>query len=263
MHFAAVASVPESVADPEAYWRHNVIGTKNVLDAMRAAGVSKLIFSSTAATYEFSDAMPLTEASPQRPATPYGTTKLACEAMIDDYHHAYGLQYAILRYFNASGADPDGEYGEDRKSESHLIPLVLYVPLGRRDKVCIYGDDWNTRDGTCIRDSVHTADIAHAHMLALEALGPGGAHIYNIGTDIGVTVLEVVRACEKLVGTPIAVEFAPRRPGDPAELVASREKITRELGWHPHYDSIEAIVETAHAWHSRYPQGYADKQAKR
>lgn len=263
MHFAAVASVPESVADPEAYWRHNVVGTKHVLDAMHAVGVTKLIFSSTAATYELSDEMPLTEESPQRPATPYGSTKLACEAMIDDYHRAYGLQYTILRYFNASGADPDGEYGEDRRSESHLIPLVLYVPFGRRDKVTIYGDDWDTRDGTCIRDYVHNDDIAHAHMLALEALEPGGAHTYNIGTDIGVTVLEVVRACEKIVGASIATEFAPRRAGDPAELVASRKKITTELGWRPHYDSIESIIETAHAWHSMYPKGYADKATGR
>jgi len=263
MHFAALASVPESVADPERYWRNNVVGTKNVLDAMHEVGVQKLIFSSTAATYEFSDQMPLTEESAQRPATPYGTTKLACEAMIDDYHRAYGLQYAILRYFNASGADPDGEFGEDRRSESHLIPLVLYVPLGRRDKVLVYGDDWETRDGTCIRDYVHNDDIAQAHLLALEALRPGSAHTYNIGTDVGVTVLEVVRACEKLVGRSIAVEFAARRAGDPAELVASHEKITKELGWRPRYDNIEAIIQTAYAWHSNYPNGYADKEANR
>ncbi|MDH3520259.1 MAG: UDP-glucose 4-epimerase GalE [Myxococcales bacterium] len=261
MHFAALASVPESVAAPESYWRTNVVGTKNLLDAMRACRVAKLIFSSTAATYAFTDRMPLTEASEQNPATPYGTTKLACEAMIRDYHNAYGLQYTIMRYFNASGADPDGEYGEDRKNESHLIPLVLYVPMGRREKVLVYGDDWGTRDGTCVRDYVHNDDIAQAHQLALDALAPGVARTYNIGTDRGVTVLEVVRACEKVLGAKIPVEFAPRRPGDPAILVASCDKVKAELGWRPRYDTIEAIVETAYAWHRKYPNGYADKRA--
>jgi len=260
MHFAALASVPKSVADPASYWRTNLIGTKNVLDAMRACRVEKLIFSSTAATYAFTDRMPLTEESQQKPVTPYGTTKLACEWMIAEYHRAYGLQATTMRYFNASGADPDGEYGEDRADESHLIPLILYVPLGRRKKVLVCGNDWDTRDGTCVRDYIHNDDIAQAHQLALEALEPGVAHSYNIGTSRGATVMEVLRACESAVGAEILFEYAPRRAGDPATLVASSEKLKTELGWRPHYEDVESIVASAYAWHRKYPKGYSDKE---
>jgi UDP-glucose 4-epimerase len=263
MHFAALASVPQSLVDPDRYWDVNLVGTKQLLDAMRACRVERLIFSSTAATYAFTDQMPLTERSEQKPATPYGTTKLACEQMIADYQRAYGLQYTTMRYFNAAGADPDGEYGEDRREESHLIPLVLYVPLGRRDKLSICGSDWDTPDGTCVRDYVHNDDIAQAHLLALEALAPGVARTYNIGTGRGASVLEVLRACEKALGAAIPFEYAPRRPGDPAVLVASAEKLTRELGWRPRYPDIDAIVETACAWHRKYPRGYADKTGRR
>ena len=173
MHFAALASVPDSIADPEAYYRANVLGTKSVLDAMRAAGVRKILFSSTAATYGFHAEMPLRENSPQLPETPYGTTKLAAEWMIKDYARAYGLGYTLLRYFNASGADSDGEHGEDRRHESHLIPLIFQVALGRREKLLIYGSDYPTRDGTCVRDYIHTEDLAQAHQLAVESLGAG------------------------------------------------------------------------------------------
>src|SRR5262245_47987891 len=173
MHFAALASVPDSIKDPEGYYRVNVIGTKNVLDAMRRAGVSRIVFSSTAATYGFRTEMPLREDSPQTPETPYGTSKLSAEWLIKDYARAYGLGYAILRYFNASGADPDGRYGEDRRHEAHLIPLILQVAVGKREKVLLYGDDWDTRDGSCVRDYVHTDDLAQAHQLAVEGLGPG------------------------------------------------------------------------------------------
>lgn len=169
MHFAALTSVPESIADPEAYYRVNVVGTKSVLDAMRTAGVCKILFSSTAATYGFDSEMPLREDSPQFPETPYGTTKLAAEWLIKDYARAYQLGYTLLRYFNASGADPDGDFGEDRRHESHLIPLILQVAAGRRSKVLIYGSDYPTRDGTCVRDYVHTADLAQAHHRAVEA----------------------------------------------------------------------------------------------
>ena len=216
MHFAALASVPDSIADPEATTGSTSVGTKSVLDAMRAAGVRKILFSSTAATYGFHAEMPLREDSPQTPETPYGTTKLAAEWLIKDYARAYGLGYTLLRYFNASGADPDGDFGEDRRHESHLIPLIFQVAVGRRPKVMIYGDDYPTRDGTCVRDYVHTADLAQAHQLAVEALEPGMGRAYNLGSGTGATVLEVLRACEEVVGRPIRARDrrpATRRPG--------------------------------------------------
>jgi UDP-glucose 4-epimerase len=257
LHFAALASVPDSIADPDGYYRVNVLGTKNVLDAMRQVGVTRIVFSSTAATYGFHAEMPLREESPQTPETPYGTTKLAAEWLIKDYTRAYGLGYALLRYFNASGADPDGQHGEDRRHEAHLIPLILQVAVGRREKVLIYGDDWDTRDGTCVRDYVHTEDLAQAHQLAVETLEPGMGRAYNLGSGTGVTVLEVLRACEEAVGRPIRHEIVGRRPGDPATLVASPEKIIKELGWSPRYTDIRAIVETAWRWHLGHPNGYA------
>jgi UDP-glucose 4-epimerase len=257
MHFAALASVPDSIADPDNYYRVNVVGTKNVLDAMRKAGVRRIVFSSTAATYGFRAEMPLREDSPQTPETPYGTTKLAAEWMIKDYARAYDLGYALLRYFNASGADPDGAYGEDRRHEAHLIPLTLQVAVGRREKLLICGGDWDTRDGTCVRDYVHTDDLAQAHQLAVENIGPGVGRSYNLGSGTGVTVLEVLRACESVVGRPIAHEVVGRRPGDPATLIASPDKIVKELGWSPRYTDVRAIAETAWRWHSGHPQGYA------
>src|SRR5262249_38943366 len=235
---AALASVPESIADPEAYYRVNIGGTKSVLDATRAAGVRTLIFSSTAATYGFHTEMPLREDSPQTPETPYGTTKLAAEWLIKDYARAYGIGYTLLRYFNAAGADPDGAFGEDRRHESHLIPLILQVAVGRRPKALVCGSDYPTRDGTCVRDYVHTADLAQAHQLAVEALEPGMGRAYNLGSGTGATVLEVLRACEEVVGRSIAHEHVGRRPGDPAVLIASSEKIVRELGWSPRHSSI-------------------------
>ena len=230
MHFAALASVPDSITDPEAYYRINIAGTKSVLDAMRAAGVRKILFSSTAATYAFDTEMPLREDSPQIPETPYGTTKLAAEWLIKDYARAYGLGYTLLRYFNASGADPDGDFGEDRRHEAHLIPLILQVAVGRRPLVKIYGQDYATRDGRCVRDYVHTSDLAQAHQRAVETLEPGMARVYNLGSGTGATVLEVLRACEEIVGRPIAHQLVARRPGDPAVLIATPEKIVNELG---------------------------------
>jgi UDP-glucose 4-epimerase len=256
LHFAALASVPDSIRDPEGYYRVNVGGTKNVLDAMRAVGVAKIVFSSTAATYGFRTEMPLREDSPQLPETPYGTTKLAAEWLIKDYARAYDMGYTLLRYFNASGADPDGRYGEDRRHEGHLIPLVFQAALGRRDKLLIYGDDWETRDGTCVRDYVHTDDLAQAHQLAVEALEPGVSRAYNLGSGAGVSVLEVMRACEAAIGRPVPHEIVGRRPGDPATLVASPDLIARDLGWSPRYPDIRAIVETAWKWHSTHPRGY-------
>jgi UDP-glucose 4-epimerase len=256
MHFAALASVPDSIADPDGYYRVNVIGTKSVLDAMRRAGVMRIVFSSTAATYGFHAEMPLREDSPQTPETPYGTTKLAAEWLIKDYARAYGMGCTLLRYFNASGADPDGNHGENRRHEAHLIPLAFQVVVGRREKLLIYGNDWETRDGTCVRDYVHTDDLAQAHQLAIEGLEPGVARAYNIGSGTGVSVLEVLRACEAVVGRPIRHEIVGRRPGDPATLVASPERIINELGWSPRFTDIRAIVETAWRWHSAHPRGY-------
>ncbi|MGO9471720.1 MAG: UDP-glucose 4-epimerase GalE [Isosphaeraceae bacterium] len=256
MHFAALTSVPESIADPEAYYRVNVVGTKSVLDAMRAAGVCKILFSSTAATYGFDSEMPLREDSPQFPETPYGTTKLAAEWLIKDYARAYQLGYTLLRYFNASGADPDGDFGEDRRHESHLIPLILQVAAGRRSKVLIYGSDYPTRDGTCVRDYVHTADLAQAHHRAVEALAPGVGRTYNLGSGTGATVLEVLQACEEAVGRPIAHEIVGRRAGDPAVLIATPARIIDELGWSPRYTTIREIIRTAWEWHRRHPQGF-------
>jgi UDP-glucose 4-epimerase len=258
MHFAALASVPDSIADPEGYYRANVLGTKSVLDAMRTAGVSKILFSSTAATYGFFSEMPLREDSPQSPETPYGSTKLAAEWMIKEYARAYNMGYTILRYFNASGADLDGNYGEDRRHEAHLIPLIFAVAVGKRPKVMIYGSDWPTRDGSCVRDYVHTADLGQAHQLAMEALEPGIGLVYNLASGTGATVLEVLHACEKVIGKPIAREIAGRRPGDPAALIASPEKMIRERGWNPKFSEIDEIVRTAWEWHRKHPNGYQD-----
>lgn len=259
MHFAALASVPDSIADPYSYYTVNVLGTKNVLDAMRAAGVRRVVFSSTSATYGFHTEMPLRETSPQLPETPYGTTKHAAERMIKEYSRAYNFGYTLLRYFNASGADPDGHYGEDHKKEGHLIPLILFTALGRRDKVFLYGNDWPTPDGTCVRDYVHTEDLAQAHQLAIETLEPGMGRVYNLGSGTGSSLLEVLRACEKAVGAPIPHEIVGRRPGDPAILIATPEKIMKELGWAPQFPEIESITTTAWRWHSSHPKGYAGK----
>lgn len=260
MHFAALASVPDSINDPESYWRVNVLGTKCVLDAMLECNINRILFSSTAATYAFTDDMPLTEDSPTIPHVPYGTTKLAAERLIADYANAYGMGYTHLRYFNASGADPDGEHGEARPTESHLIPLTLYVALGRREKLLVFGGDYDTRDGSCVRDYVHTSDLAQAHQLAVESLEPGVARMYNLGSGTGTTVLEVHRACEEVVGAAIPYEVVDRRPGDPAVLIATPERIMKELGWKPQFADINRIVETAWQWHSTHPDGYVASQ---
>jgi len=256
MHFAAAASVPESIRDPELYWRTNLLGTKSVLDAMRRAEINRIVFSSTAAIFSFDEPMPLAPDAEQKPAVPYGTSKLTAEWIIKDYANAYGLGYALLRYFNASGADPDGCFGEDRRSESHLIPLILFTAMGRREKVFVYGGDWDTPDGTCVRDYIHTDDLASAHQLTLESLRPGAGRAYNIGTGRGVSVMRVLKACEEVVGSGISYEVVGRRPGDPAVLIADPKRIRNELGWAPRYTDIHDIVATAWRWHSTHPGGY-------
>jgi UDP-glucose 4-epimerase len=259
MHFAALASVPNSIGDPERYYRVNVLGTQNVLDAMVETGVERLVFSSTAATYDHDNALPLSEDARLAPAVPYGRTKLCAEWLIRDYARAYGLGCSVLRYFNASGADADGRHGEDHRHESHLVPLVLSAAARGREPVKVYGGDWDTRDGTCVRDYVHVEDLARAHQLCLESGEAGTSRVYNLGTGTGVTVLEVIRACEEVVGRRIAADVAPRRPGDPAALVASPARIKAELGWSPRYRDITSIVETAWRWHSSHPRGYGER----
>ena len=256
MHFAALASVPLSIADPDGYYTTNVLGTKSVLDAMRRAEVAKIVFSSTAATYAFGVDMPIQETTPQQPETPYGTTKLAAERMIAEYSRAYGLGYTIFRYFNAAGADPDGSHGESRHVEGHIIPLTLMVATGRRASLKIFGGDWDTHDGTCVRDYVHTEDLAQAHQKAVETLGPGVARAYNLGSGSGTSILDVLHACERAVGHPIGHEIVARRPGDPGTLIATPEMAIAELGWTPRHD-IDSIVTSAWKWHSSHPDGYA------
>jgi UDP-glucose 4-epimerase len=250
MHFAAFASVPESVADPAKYYRNNVVGTLNLLDAMRAAGVGRIVFSSTCAVYGVPERVPIAEDTPPRPISPYGATKLACERALADYAAAYGLGAAALRYFNACGGADDGSLGEDHDPETHLIPLVLQVALGRRDHAAIYGNDYPTPDGTCVRDYIHVEDLAEAHLRALDRLEPGRLRAYNVGTGSGFSVRQVVEAARRVTGHPIPAEERPRRPGDPPVLVAAPDAIRRDLGWSPRYTDIEAIVRTAWAWHS-------------
>jgi UDP-glucose 4-epimerase len=258
MHFAAFALVGESVADPALYYGNNLVGTFHLLEAMRGAGVQKLVFSSTTATYGTPEKMPIAEVTPQLPINPYGFSKLAVERMLDDYSHAYGLSFAALRYFNAAGAAADGSIGEDHLPESHLIPIVLQVALGQRESIAIFGDDYPTPDGTCIRDYVHVEDLADAHLLSLERLGGGRRLKLNLGTGRGYSVREVIDACRTITGHPIPTVLGPRRPGDPPELVADNTLVRETLGWSPKYATIESIVETAWRWHHGHPQGYGD-----
>ena len=253
MHFAAFALVGESVVQPHLYYRNNVVGSFHLLEAMRLSGVRKLVFSSTTATYGTPERMPIAESTPQQPINPYGFSKLAVERMLDDYAQAYGLAFAALRYFNAAGAAPEGDLGEDHDPESHLIPIVLQVALGQRDKIMIFGDDYPTPDGTCIRDYIHIVDLAEAHILAMQA---GKQGFYNLGNGDGYSVREVIAMCEKVTGKKIPVVEKPRRPGDPPKLVASAEKARRELGWKPKYPKLEDIVQTAWEWHRKHPNGY-------
>jgi UDP-glucose 4-epimerase len=259
IHLAALASVPESTADPERAWRENGAGTLSLLAALRRARVSRLLFSGTCAVYGASARPPLREDAPLDPASPYGRSKLAAEWMIGDFARAHDLAYAVLRYFNAAGASPDGEHGEDHAPETHLVPLALAVALGRRPRLLVYGDDYPTPDGTCVRDYVHVDDLAAAHTLALESLRPGVREVYNVGTGRGFSVLEVVQACERASGRSIAREIAPRRPGDPPALVADAARIQSALGWEPVYRDPEQIAATAFAWHRRHPDGYGER----
>ena len=257
IHFAAYASVADSVADPQKYFDNNIRGGLNLVNAMRKYGVNKIIFSSSAATYGEPLHIPIEETHPQNPTNPYGETKLMFEKILKWYDVAYGIRSISLRYFNAAGADPDGQIGEDHNPEQHLIPIVLQTALGQRESVKVFGTDWDTPDGTCIRDYIHVTDLADAHLLALEALQKGaGTTAYNLGNGDGHSVKQVIQVAEEVVGSKINWEPAPRRPGDPARLVASSDKLKKELGWKPKYADLHTIIEHAWAWHSTHPNGY-------
>jgi UDP-glucose 4-epimerase len=256
VHFAAFAFVGESVEEPLKYYRNNIALSVELLEAMRATGVNKIVFSSTCATYGMPESMPITEETPQRPINPYGRTKLAIEWALADAATAYGLSYAALRYFNAAGAHPSGEIGEDHEPETHLIPLILQTILGQRPSIRIFGTDYPTPDGTCIRDYIHVDDLASAHLLALEKLQPGKGFCLNLGTGRGYSVREVIDACSEVTGCPVNTEDAQRRQGDPPVLVAAADRAQKLLSWKPQYQTLQRIVETAWKWHRSHPHGY-------
>lgn len=260
MHFAAFALVNESVNDPSLYYQNNVVAALSLMEAMRLAGVRKFVFSSTTATYGEPDIIPIRESTPQQPINPYGFTKLVIEQALADYAHAYGFGYAALRYFNAAGAHPDGQIGEDHDPESHLIPIVLQVALGQRERITVFGDDYPTPDGTCIRDYVHVNDLADAHLKALDRIRPGEGLCLNLGTGRGTSVREIIDACRKVTGHAIPEQIGSRREGDPAELIADATKAREVLGWSPQYTDIQSIIETAWRWHQSHPRGYSSQR---
>lgn len=256
MHFAAATYVRESVEDPEYHYRNNIYGTMSLLNAMREAGVKRILFSSTCATYGDNPECPMTEEILQNPCSPYARTKLSVEWMIQDFSHAYGLGYALLRYFNAAGASRNGNFGEAHHPENHLIPLVLQIPLGQREKLEVYGNDYSTPDGTCIRDYIHVDDLASAHLLAIQATEPGSQNIFNVGTGTGNSVMEIIKACEAVTDQTIPYEVVARKPGDAPALVAEPTKLRKELGWNPIYTDIKETIASAWRWHKNHPDGY-------
>lgn len=257
MHFAASSLVGESVENPFKYYENNVCGTLSLLKAMKKHGVKKIVFSSTAAVYGEPERIPIEEEDRTEPTNPYGETKLAIEKMLKWADAAYGIKYVALRYFNVAGALETGEIGEDHSPETHLIPIILQVALGKRDKVMIYGNDYPTKDGTPIRDYIHVMDLVDAHILALEKLREENkSEVYNLGNGEGFTVKEVIEVARKVTGHPIPAEVTGRRPGDPAVLVASSKKAIEELGWRPKYASLEEIIESAWMWHKNHPNGF-------
>ncbi|WP_438448598.1 UDP-glucose 4-epimerase GalE [Gorillibacterium sp. sgz5001074] len=259
IHFAANSLVGESMKDPAKYYHNNVYGTLCLLEKMNEYGVNKIVFSSTAATYGEPENIPILEDDRTFPTNTYGETKLAMEKMMKWFDTAHNVKYVSLRYFNACGAHESGKIGEDHNPETHLIPLILQVPLGKRPHISVFGEDYPTADGTCIRDYLHVSDLADAHLLAVKHLRAGGASsIYNLGNGKGFSVKEVIDMARKVTGHPIPVSIEGRRAGDPAALVASSEKAKRELGWQPKRDSLEHIIETAWNWHKSHPNGYED-----
>ncbi|MBR4956803.1 MAG: UDP-glucose 4-epimerase GalE [Lentisphaeria bacterium] len=253
MHFAAFSLVGESMTDPGKYFRNNLANAINLADAAVEGKVRSFVFSSTAATFGQPETSPIREHDRQIPINPYGESKLCFEKVLQWYHQIHGLQYAALRYFNAAGAT--GKYGEDHRPESHLIPIILQVAQGKREKIMVYGNDYDTPDGSCIRDYIHILDLAQAHELAMSA--PESGH-YNLGTGNGLSVMEIIEAARKVTGHPIPCEIAPRRPGDPARLVACSDRARQMLGWKPRFESAEAIIESTWKWRQANPDGYAD-----
>ena len=257
MHFAAYLNVGESVQQPLKYYRNNVANTINLLDALSAASVKRMVFSSSCAVYGVPEELPITEDLPKNPINPYGATKLTMEWLLRDSATAWGLGSVALRYFNAAGASTDGTIGEDHKPEIHLIPLVLQVALGQREAINVFGTDYPTPDGTCIRDYIHVEDLAEAHLLAIEGLTEGEAEAFNVGTGQGQSVLELIAAARRVTGHPIPAKPIERRPGDPPALYASSDKLRQRYGWKPRYTEIEETVATAWRWHQAHPDGYA------
>ncbi len=259
VHFAASSLVGESMIKPAEYYRNNLVNGLNLLDSMCGAKVENLVFSSTAAVYGEPTGIPILEDNPAIPTNTYGATKLALEGAMNWYSQAYGIRCISLRYFNAAGADPEGELGEDHDPETHLIPLVLKAALGLAPDIKIFGSDYPTPDGTCIRDYIHVTDLAAAHILAVEALAGGAkTNTYNLGNGLGYSVQEVVRTTEEVTGRELTKQITERRPGDPAVLVASSDKIKKELNWKPSLNNLRTIIETAWKWHKAHPNGYEE-----
>ncbi|MFN8379775.1 MAG: UDP-glucose 4-epimerase GalE [Anaerolineae bacterium] len=259
LHFASRIQVGESMQNPFLYLRDNVHASENLIEAAVEFGVQRFILSSTANLFDKPTRIPINEDEPIIPGSVYGETKAYAERLLYWMDRIYGLRYCALRYFNASGAHPNGHIGEDHHPETHLIPIVLQVAMGQRTHVDVFGDDYPTPDGTAIRDYIHIIDLADAHILALEALKEGPSRVYNLGSGRGYSVMEVIETARKVTGHPIPVRMAPRRAGDASALVADNTKITAELGWYPEYNSLEAIIQTAWAWHQSHPHGYEDQ----
>ena len=260
IHFAAYSLVAESMEKPLKYFDNNTSGMVKLLEVMNECGVKYIVFSSTAATYGIPEEIPILETTPQNPINPYGESKLMMETIMKWSDQAYGIKYVPLRYFNVAGAKPDGSIGEDHGPETHLLPIILQVAQGVREKIMIFGDDYNTPDGTNVRDYVHPFDLADAHLLAVEYLRKGNeSTAFNLGSSTGFSNLQILEAARKVTGKEIPAEKADRRPGDPDTLIASSEKARTVLGWKPQFDNIEKIIESAWAWHSSHPKGYDDR----
>lgn len=257
IHFAANSLVGESMAEPLKYYDNNLYGTMVLLKSMVENGIDNIVFSSTAATYGEPESIPILETDKTEPTNTYGETKLSMEKMFKWVSKAHGVRYVSLRYFNACGAHVSGEIGEAHNPESHLIPIILQVPNGQREAVSVFGDDYNTKDGTCVRDYIHVTDLAQAHILAVNYLKKGNeSNIFNLGNGVGFTVNEVIETARKVTGHPIPAVIAPRRAGDPATLIASSEKAKKVLGWKPEHDSLEEIIASAWKWHKNHPKGF-------
>ncbi|MDD6163674.1 MAG: UDP-glucose 4-epimerase GalE [Anaerovibrio sp.] len=259
VHFAANSLVGESMTNPLKYFNNNVYGMQVLLEAMVRHGIDKIVFSSTAATYGEPERIPIMEDDRTEPTNPYGQSKLIMEKMMKWVSLANGIRYVSLRYFNAAGAIEDGSIGEDHSPETHLIPLILQVPLGKRDHITVFGEDYPTPDGTCLRDYIHVLDLADAHVLAIDYLRRGGeSNIFNLGNGQGFSVKEMIEAAREATGLDIKVEIGERRAGDPAQLIASSEKARKVLGWQPKFTDVKAVIGTAWKWHQQHPEGYQD-----